>query len=102
MATVHSVTSNSSVLNAECTHFAKIMQNGAVKLGFLTKYLSKILEFGIGVNSIPKYYLYGQISKFIYPDVPIDALIARNPGSYFSFQQWKPAPVPIPDRSYLH
>ena len=49
--TVHSVTSNSSVFNAECTHFAKIMQNGAVKLGFLTKNLSKILEFGVGVKS---------------------------------------------------
>ena len=51
VVTVHSVTSNSSVFNAECTHFAKIMQNGAVKLGFLTKNLSKILEFGVGVKS---------------------------------------------------
>ena len=51
--TVHFVTSNSSVFNAECTHFAKIMQNGAVKLGFLTKNLSKILkilDFGVGLK----------------------------------------------------
>ena len=51
MVTVHSVTSNSSVCNAECTHFAKIMQNGAVKLRFLTKKLSKILEFDVGMKS---------------------------------------------------
>ena len=50
MVTVHSVTSNSSVFNDECTHFAKIMQNGAVKLGFLTKNLSKVLDFGVGVK----------------------------------------------------
>ena len=31
---------NCSVSDAECTYFAKIMQNGAVKLGF-----------GVGVNS---------------------------------------------------
>ena len=51
LVTVHSVTNNSSVFNAECTHFAKIMQNGAVKLGFLTKNLSKILESGVCVKS---------------------------------------------------
>ena len=49
--TVHSVTSNSSVFKAECTHFVKIMQNGTVKLGFLTKKLSKILESGVDVKS---------------------------------------------------
>lgn len=49
--TVHSVTSNSSVFNAECAHFAKKMQNGAVKLEFLTKNLSKIPESDVSVKS---------------------------------------------------
>ncbi len=33
--TVHSVTSNSNIFNAVCTHFAKFMQNGATKLVLL-------------------------------------------------------------------
>lgn len=36
--TDHGVNSNSSVFNAECTHFAKIAQNGVVKFNFLKKF----------------------------------------------------------------
>ena len=32
-----------SVFNAECTHFAKTMQNGAIKLGFLTKIIGEFI-----------------------------------------------------------
>ena len=49
--TVHSVTSNSSAFSAGCTHFAKIMQNGAEKLVLLAKTMPKILAIGVGVKS---------------------------------------------------
>lgn len=40
-----------SAFSTECTHFAKIIQNGAVKLLFFAKIMQKILEFGRGVKS---------------------------------------------------